>query len=113
MTYALPNMIIAIVVVKVDFDYRMMITMFSVFYDIIVHFKQIYTNCISNENENYNTCTEKYSYTDIDFEFLDKVVNLALYLYYISILIFIQKVNAAPFVYPIYYYHMVCRLFGL
>ena len=113
MTYALPNMIIAIVVVKVDFDYRMMISMFIVFYDIIVNFKQIYTKCISNEYENYNTFTEQYSYTDIDFEFLDKGVNLTLYLYYISILIFIQKVNAASFVYPIYYYLMVCRLFGL
>lgn len=113
MTYALPNMIIAIVVVKVDFDYRMMISMFIVFYDIIVNFKQIYTKCISNEYEDYNTFTEQYSYTDIDFEFLDKVVNLALYLYYISILIFTQKVNAAPFVYPIYYYLMVCRFFGL
>lgn len=109
MTYALPNMIIAIVVVKVDFDYRMMISMFSVFYDIIVNFKQIYTIYISNEYENYNTFTE--NDTNIDFEFLDKGVNLTLYLYYITILIFIQKGDAAPFVYPISIYHMVCRYF--
>ena len=102
-------MIIAIVVVKVDFDYRMMITMFSVFYDIIVHFKQIYSNCISNENENYNTCNEKYSYTDIDFEFLDKVVNLTLYLYYTFTLIYIQKLDAFPFVLIIWINNRVYR----
>lgn len=109
MTYALPNMIIAIVVVKVDFDYRMMISMFSVFYDIIVNFKQIYTKCISNEYENYNTFTEQYSYTNIDFEFLDKVVNLTLYLYYTFTLIYIQKLDAFPFVFIIWMNNRVYR----
>lgn len=76
MTFALPQMIIAIVVVKVDFDCDMGITMFSVLYDIIVHFKKIFTECSFYENKNYRTFTQIL----IDIESMDQTVHLQFFI---------------------------------
>lgn len=78
MTFALPQMIIAIVVVKVDFDCDMGIAMFSVLYDIIVHLKKILTKCRFNENKNYRTFTQIL----IDIESVDQKIHLQLFFYY-------------------------------
>lgn len=80
MTFALPQMIIAIVVVKVDFDCDMGIAIFSVLYDIIVHLKKIltYTECRFNENKNYRTFTQIL----IDIESVDQKIHLQLFFYY-------------------------------
>lgn len=54
------------------------ITMCSVLYDIIVHLKNIYTECTLNENKNYDTFTP--ILLEFDFVSLDQAINLPFFI---------------------------------
>ena len=52
--------------------------MCSVLYDIIVHLKNIYTECTLNENKNYDTFTP--ILLEFDFVSLDQAINLPFFI---------------------------------